>query len=324
MIDFRQLSRSKLSQELLSRTTGLTVNILLTQGCLLKAVSRKYQPQRNEQRALKMSTVSTYYDLNKYSTQLQESSLKLISCNTWYKAPLGILGLAASVIARVVEGVFMSLANAFLFLKYMCPTSNNPPSIQRPIAKTPQAKPTPRTRRAAPSELRPPLLLLTNERSREQQIFPLEPLVMHSPVLSPLQRSQSLESSPFTRGTLSIEDPLAVHSPVIDSPVINLSVQNNPPLDVSYPPVEVVAEVVNDEIKTYGTRIQARMFAGFSALRHNKIASIATAGVAGIAAAGVISLVPPLLPIAGALAVSKYAWDKLKPTNSSPKNEIIG
>jgi hypothetical protein len=75
---------------------------------------------------------------------------------------------------------------------------------------------------------------------------------------------------------------------------------------------DFATQALDKVTKTCGTKFQARAIAGLSALRANKVASIAAAGIAGVAAAGAISVAPSLLPIAGALAVSRWAWDKLR------------
>ncbi len=75
-----------------------------------------------------------YYPFNEYSDNWHDWSVSLITCQTWYLAPIGLISLAASAAFRVIEAFFMLIPNSYLFIKYLFVN----PAEQQPPAPPPQ------------------------------------------------------------------------------------------------------------------------------------------------------------------------------------------
>jgi hypothetical protein len=79
------------------------------------------------------SKPTPYYNLNEYSGKLYDWSVSKLSPDNLLWAPVGLVALVASAVCRVVEGVFMSIANGCLMV-YNC-LCGSPAASSQPDTK---------------------------------------------------------------------------------------------------------------------------------------------------------------------------------------------
>lgn len=229
-----------------------------------------------------------YYDFNSYSTEWQNWSLEQISCSTPYMAPVGAVGLLASLVLRVVEGTFKLIANVFLAVKYCCSCES---AEQVPPQVVEQAPPLP-----------PP-----QPRRHELPVVPRQPVTI----------AQNSEGTPLVPPV--IRQPSFGNLP--PQPIIQIYAQPEAPQEGA--PQEPDLEEIEDPIRRCGANLQKKDIPGY--LRTHQKTSIAVVGLAGAATAGAVALTGALfLPAAVGATVSALAWKALnRPTPEREEQPVV-
>ncbi len=131
---------------------------------------------------------SNYYLLNKTSQQWQNWSVSLISLQTWYLVPVGIIGVVASVALRLIEGTFMLLVNACLAIKYLFVPPISQPPVQEIVPTPPVGgaiAPPPPQIPVEPVRLNPPMIHPQPLNPAVAPQPPILPRVISAPLIAP-------------------------------------------------------------------------------------------------------------------------------------------